>query len=125
MDFEITPTDTAEGSHGLAVSGELDILAAPSLKERLTKLLDEDAVFVLVDLSETTFVDSTALGVLIGINRSLRLRDGALMIVCNPSIRTIFSLTLLDRVFDIFDTPDAAAAALKALEETRAADSVA
>jgi anti-sigma B factor antagonist len=126
MEFEITPIDPAEGIRGLRVEGEVDLLAAPVLKQELGALIGAGAAFLIVDLSEATFLDSTALGVFIGANRRVLLEDGVLMIVCNnPTIRTIFSLTLLDRIFDLFDTLDDAVAALEALREAREADSLA
>ena len=61
---------------------------------------------MLVDLSNATFIDSTTLGVLMGAVKRLRPAGGELAIACHdPNIRKIFEITLLDRVFEIFDTP--------------------
>ena len=56
----------------------------------------------MIDLSATTFMDSTALGVLVGVNRSLD--DGThLAIVCTePNVLRIFELSGMDGVFAIF-----------------------
>jgi anti-sigma B factor antagonist len=126
VDYEIEDTKLSDGTAGLIVRGELDLAASPALKECMGELIDAGAMFALIDLSEATFVDSTVLGALIGANRRLLSKDGALVLVCdNPNIRTIFSLTRLDRVFEIFDTPGQAEAAIRALRETRAIDSAA
>jgi anti-sigma B factor antagonist len=124
VDYEIEGAEFAGGTPGLIVRGELDLVASPALKESLGKLIDAGATVGLIDLTEATFVDSTVLGALIGANRRFLSRDGALVLVCdNPSIRTIFTLTRLDRVFEIFDTVDQAEAAILALKESRAIDS--
>ena len=64
---------------------------------------------VLVDLSRTTFIDSTTLGVLMGAVKRLRPAGGELAIACSdPNVRKIFEITLLDRIFAIYQTPEEA-----------------
>ena len=126
MDYEIEDAVLSDGTPVLILRGELDLLACPALKERLRALIDPGPMFAVVDLSEASFVDSTVLGALIGANRHLLGNDGALALVCdNPNIRTILTLTRLDRVFDIFDSRGQAEAAVQALRDVRAADSAA
>jgi anti-sigma B factor antagonist len=63
---------------------------------------------LVVDLSLVTFLDSTTLGVLVGITR--RLEEGARMaIVCTrPNVLRIFEFSGLDGTFAIFSTLDEA-----------------
>ena len=62
----------------------------------------------VIDLTETTFMDSTALGVLVGVNRSLG-ADSRLAIVCTrSSVLKIFELSGMDGVFTIVPTLDEA-----------------
>jgi anti-sigma B factor antagonist len=69
---------------------------------------------VLVDLSSATFIDSTTLGVLMGAVKRVRPDGGEIAIACNdPNIGKIFEITLLDRVFGIFDTPEVGAQHLR------------
>jgi anti-sigma B factor antagonist len=49
----------------LVLSGELDVVSAPALAQRLTEALAEDHVRVTLDLSELAFVDSAGVSVLI------------------------------------------------------------
>jgi anti-sigma B factor antagonist len=126
MDHEIENTNLPDGTPALILRGELDLLACPVLKERLSALIDAEPTFVVVDLSDASFVDSTVLGALVGANRRLLARDGALVLVCdNPNIQTILTLTRLDRIFDTFESRSQAEAAIEALREARAADSAA
>ena len=67
---------------------------------------------MIVDLSATTFIDSTTLGVLVGGVKRLRANDGHLSLVCSDrNITKIFEITGLDRVFAIYETRDAAISA--------------
>ena len=60
---------------------------------------------MIVDLTATTFIDSTTLGVLLGAARRLRLLDAELVLVCaDRNILKILAITLLDRVFTIYET---------------------
>mgnify|MGYP005838826089 CR=1 FL=1 len=103
-----------DGERGLvSVRGEVDIYTAPRFKESLLELLDSGVSRVVVDLSEVTFIDSTALGVLIGGVRRLHDRDGRLsLVVASRPVERVLTVTGLDRVFAIHPTRDAALAAL-------------
>ena len=70
---------------------------------------------IVVDLTETTFLDSTALGVLIGAVKRLRSRDGVLTIVnTDANIAKTFEITGLDQIFTIRPTREEAIEALDA-----------
>ena len=67
--------------------------------------------------TDTTFLDSTALGVLIGAVKRLRSRDGRLTIVnVDENIAKTFEITGLDQIFPISGTRDEAVKALDADE---------
>jgi anti-sigma B factor antagonist len=110
MDFKIATADLGEGVFTVSVAGEVDLATAPELKEALADVVNSGAQGVLVDLSNATFIDSTTLGVLMGAVKRVRPDGGEIVIACDdPNIRKIFEITLLDRVFGIFDTPEAGA----------------
>jgi anti-sigma B factor antagonist len=97
-------------THVIAVQGELDLETAPKLKWALTDVLKAGCPQLVVDLSLVTFIDSTALGVLVGVHRSLP-AGGRLAIVCTSNeVLNIFELTGLEATFDIFATLDDALA---------------
>ena len=85
----------------LAVEGELDLASAPALKGELLELLRGGYGKIVLDLSRVTFMDSTALGVLVGIDR--RLDEGErLAIACpQPEVLNIFELAGLDGTFHL------------------------
>ena len=73
---------------------------------------------VVVDFTNTTFIDSTTLGVLVGGVKRLRTNEGQLSLVCSDrNITKIFEITGLDRVFTIYPTRDEAVSKLKAAEQ--------
>ena len=102
------------GTLGLVVlSGEVDIYTAPRFRECLIELLDAGVDKLVIDLSAVTFIDSTALGVLIGGVRRVRAVGGAMtLVVTSRPVERVLSITGLDRVFDLHATRDAAIEAL-------------
>jgi anti-sigma B factor antagonist len=108
--FAVIRRELDEHTGVLSVEGELDLASAPSLKWALTDILDAGHDRVVVDLSLVSFIDSTALGVLVGVKKNLA--EGAVLaIACtHPDVLNIFELTGLDSTFDIFTTFDDALA---------------
>jgi anti-sigma B factor antagonist len=102
----------------LSPVGELDAYMAPELREQLHDLAAEESLELLVvDLSRVTFLDSSALGVLVGALRRLRERKRTLRLVePRPTVRRIFEITLLDRAFAFCATLEEALAAPQAAE---------
>jgi anti-sigma B factor antagonist len=94
--------------------GEHDLSTAPELRARLHDL--GDAGGVIVDLDQTTFVDSSILGVLVGGLRRAREADVPFALVvgddAHQAIRRIFELNGLYDVFPIYASRESALAAL-------------
>lgn len=89
----------------VVLEGEIDIYSAPQFKEVLVNGIEGGARRVIVDLSDVTFIDSTALGVLVSGAKRVRPRNGNLDIVCtDENIIRIFEITGLDRIFGIYAT---------------------
>jgi anti-sigma B factor antagonist len=84
----------------LGLIGEIDYAACPQLRERLAEHIDAGRRHVVVDMSQTTFIDSTAIGVLLRAARRLRELDGgSLLVVCpygNAPVTRIFEITGID-----------------------------
>jgi anti-sigma B factor antagonist len=102
--FAITCQELEQNTNLVSVEGELDLTTAPRLKWMLLDSLQEGRNRLVLDLSLTTFMDSTALGVLVVVNR--RLDPGARMaIVCaRQVVLKIFELSGMDGAFAIFPT---------------------
>lgn len=111
--FEVSSARQHGDTGVVTVSGEVDMYTAPQLKECLLELIDGGAKRIVVDLSAVTFIDSTALGVLIGGVRRLHGASGAMaLVVTSRPVERVLSITGLDRVFSIHATLDEALAAL-------------
>ena len=96
------------------MSGEHDLSTAPELRARLHELGETSAI--IIDLDETTFVDSSILGVLVGGLRRAREREVPFGLVlgeaAHPAIVRIFELTGLHDVFPIYPSRTAAQAGM-------------
>jgi anti-sigma B factor antagonist len=88
----------------IAIEGELDLSTAPRLKWMLLEALEAGHSQLVVDLSLASFMDSTALGVLVGINRSLDVGVRLAIVCTQASVLRIFELSGMDGVFAIFPT---------------------
>jgi len=107
MDFSITDRQVDGDTHIVAVNGEIDLFTAPEFKQRVSGPIDAGRSNVIVDLTDTTFIDSSSLGVLIGAHRRLKLRGGSLVVVCdNEAIVKTFRITGLDGVFTLVRSLD-------------------
>src|ERR687895_1339749 len=107
VEFEITDRKIDDDTHVVAVSGEIDLFTAPEFKQRMSAPIDEGRSNLIVDLTATTFIDSSSLGVLIGAHRRLKLRGGSLVVVCdNEAIVKTFRITGLDGVFTLVRSLD-------------------
>ncbi|HXG74948.1 MAG TPA: anti-sigma factor antagonist [Gaiellaceae bacterium] len=95
----------------LLAEGELDAYAAPDLEAELRRLTE--ATGGVLDLSAVSFLDSTALGVLVRACRQLPGHGCDLRVVLpRGTARRIFEITALDRVLPVETTREAAVAAL-------------
>jgi anti-sigma B factor antagonist len=109
MNFDIKTEQVDGGAYVISLAGEVDLYTAPEFKQQLLDVIGEGGKDVIVDFSDTTFIDSTTLGVLVGGVKRLRTNDGQLSLVCSDrNITKIFEITGLDRVFTIYPTRDEA-----------------
>jgi len=116
-EFSLSQESLDAERHVVAVRGEIDLFTAPELKSALSEAIESGHTRIVVDLTDTTFLDSTALGVLIGAVKRLRSRDGRLTIVnVDDNIAKTFEITGLDQIFPISSTRGEAVKALDADE---------
>lgn len=89
----------------VSVSGELDLYTAEHVRNGIDEADAVGADTVVLDLSESSFIDSTALGVLVQETKRLEGRGHSLVLVTNdPRIRRVLEVTGLDRVFLTYAT---------------------
>jgi len=111
VNFDVKTEKVDDGTYVISLTGEVDLYTAPEFKQQLLDVIGEGGKDVVVDFSDTTFIDSTTLGVLVGGVKRLRAQEGRLSLVCSDrNITKIFEITGLDRVFEIYPTRDEALA---------------
>jgi anti-sigma B factor antagonist len=85
----------------------LDAHNSDELKAELNRLFDSGMKDLLIDLKEVRFIDSSGLGVLVSGFKNASARQGSLKLSgLQSQVKSMFELTRLHRVFDIFQTVD-------------------
>lgn len=90
----------------IPVPGELDLAEAPALRERLLAAVTAGYDDVVLDLSGTTFVDSSGLSVIITAYKRLQAQGGRLRVTGAAGlVRSVLDVTGLDHVLTLDDDP--------------------
>jgi anti-anti-sigma factor len=115
--FTLTDQGQSNSTVIVSVTGDLDLWNAPALEQRLRWCLDQGSQWVVVDLSEAAFLDSSGLGALTNSKRRIERKGGRLVVInTNDQMRRVFELTGLMRVLNV--VPDRAHA-LAFIDECR------
>ena len=87
----------------------LDAHNSEELKAEMNLLFAAGAIELIIDLKDVRFIDSSGLGVLVSGFKNASTRQGSLKLSgLQAQVRSMFELTRLHRVFDIFQTTDEA-----------------
>lgn len=118
FDLDEQLLDVAGAAVLVSASGEVDFAAGPQLRERLFAHIGSAQTLVL-DLSAVTFIDSMAIGVLVGAaTRMQEIGTGTLSVVCsseNERVLRIFDIAGVTNLIALHrSTPDALAASVAA-----------
>ncbi len=108
--FAIGQRSLGSGVSLITVRGELDLASAPNLKWTLGDAVRGGATQLVLDLSPVTFIDSTALGVLVAFLKGLAAGSHLALAGADEEVMNIFELTGLDSTFDMFATVEEAVA---------------
>jgi anti-sigma B factor antagonist len=109
-------TDDEEGEWAvLRVSGEMDLVTSPVLRQRVHDAVADGRRSLVLDLSEVLFCDSSGVGVLIAIRRLIRSCQGRLRLILpaqgavdGSHVNRVLAALGVRRLFDVY--PDVAAA---------------
>lgn len=113
--FALSDNPVRDGRRLIAVHGELDLFTAPELRRCINEAVAAGARELVVDLSDTAFLDSTALGVLLGALKRVRSCGGELVIVDSAdNVLSTFRVAGVDQILTIVSSEAAADLALAA-----------
>lgn len=105
MKIDITEGPVDALTYVIEPHGEIDIGTATNLNARLLDAVEAGRRFVIVDLGDVQFVDSSGLGVLLSTQRRLQTANGRLVTVCSdPLVRRIFEIAGLIEVLSVVET---------------------
>ncbi len=98
-------TSALRGTGIVTAAGEIDLATAPRLREAISDHLTAGVVHLVLDLTAVSFMDSTALGVLVGAGKKVAGLGGSLKVVSqDPRIVRLLAVTGLSRFLPVHPT---------------------
>lgn len=86
----------------ISVDGELDISGADALRAALDAAEEERTGVIRLDAQAVSFLDSTALGVVLASAHRIAARGGRFELVCtSPAIRRVLDMTMISRTVHV------------------------
>ena len=114
MLFDLTVTDH-HNCAVLAVTGEVDVATAPQLRQEAVRLAASGHTNLVIDLSGVDFLDSTGLGVIVGVLKRVRTHGGELAVAgAENHVRKVFEITRISDIVPMYATADDACASFPA-----------
>ncbi len=91
----------------IAVDGQLVVGNRQEFKQLVLDQVEQGARRVLIDFTDTGYIDSSGLGALVSLGKRIREHGGELRLAgLNEDLRTLFELTRLDTLFRLHDSSD-------------------
>jgi anti-sigma B factor antagonist len=100
----VTGVESRDGAVIVSLAGELDLYNAEQVRSALLDACAGEPEVLVVDLGEVTFIDSTALGVLIEARTKLDNRRAFLLAAPGLETRRALEISGLDRHFSVHDS---------------------
>ena len=105
----VVQVDERDGWAVVRASGDLDLTTSPRLRERVVQVVSGGQPQIVLDLDDVDFVDSTGLGVVVGLLKRTRSQGGDLRLVSTRrSLQKILELTSLAHALPLAGTVDEA-----------------
>lgn len=96
-------TENIEDMSLVEIEGEVDTYTSSKIKQDILKIVENNSKLI-ISLEKVKFIDSTGLGILIGILKKVKEKEGEMVIVSpNSYINQIFEITGLFKVFKIVE----------------------
>jgi anti-sigma B factor antagonist len=105
------PAPRKDRADVLPLKGEIDLHVSPSVTASLNAMIEKKPPRLVVDLSGVTYIDSAGLAALIEAMQKVEGYGGKFLLAgLQETVRSIFEISRLDQVFQIFPDADAALA---------------
>ena len=86
----------------ISVQGEIDAYTAPKLRSTIFPLSEKEGVNMIVDLTGVSYMDSTGLGVFVGVFKNVKAHNGQFKIIgLSERLQRLFEITGLADIIDI------------------------
>ena len=114
MTLEMETKQLSSGLAVLSIGGRITAATALELKNKIKELLTQENKNIILDLQQTTFIDSSGLSAIVSALKQVREVGGSLKLAhLSYEVQSIFRLTLLDRVFEMYTTVEEACIGLQ------------
>jgi len=91
-----------KGAIKIETPKDFSVKEADRFRKHMVGLIESGSFDFIIDFQQCQFLDSTGLGVLIGIYRKCMESNGSLILTrMNADVLKVFKLTRLDRIFEI------------------------
>lgn len=109
MSLDINIRKEKENLSILSIKGRITAATAMQLKTEIKSLLETGTVNLVLDLQEVEFIDSSGLSAIVSGLKQVREIGGSLKLAgMKTEVQSIFKLTMLDKVFEIYPSAEAA-----------------
>jgi len=89
----------------VVLEGRIDQEASAELETLLEGFINSERYNICIDLMNVKHICSSALGVLVAIKRKMKDKEGDIkMVVIDENLLKLFQTTMLDRVFEIYES---------------------
>lgn len=122
--FAIDHREVGDQTAVVAVEGDLDLASAPMLKRVLVDRLKAGSTRLVIDLTGVRFLDSTALGVLVGVHRKLESEERLALAGVPDAVRRVIEISGVAPNFEIFPGVEQALEYVGSSPSTAAASSL-
>ena len=97
----------------LRIRGEVDLYSSPEVRKAIMTLTQQKSPIVLIDMARVSYMDSSGIATLVeGLQQTSKYKGKFAVINLRSTVREVFELSRLDKVFDIFENQDEALAKL-------------
>lgn len=115
LNLEINTQLTVDNIPIVALKGEIDLHTCAEMRNTLRELIEKGHHQIVINLAEVPYLDSAALGVMVDAVRRVREHEGGISLVSTtPFVRRAFEITRLVKIFQLYDTNEAALTEIRA-----------